>query len=436
VVSALNRWIGHVELSDAGFARRHKALVSVLWATLVLDVAVALLNDRSDDHVHGTGGPTPETLIWGFIAATAACAVVGGVATSRRVCASAVGLGAMFASDALVHAGGGLTDLHFSFFVALAFVSLYQDWVPFAVSVVVVAGHHLGVGIIAPASVFSDPRAQNNPALWALLHAAFVIAMCTALVVAWRFAAQAQAEAMTELERTRDEAGRELATALTHAEQREQSAVAAAASRADETERLAAHLDAVLASTAATGDRIGEETATTIAGIRAALDRITAATQGATSDISQALADSAATRDIIGSLERSVAEISAVAQLIRGVAEQTNLLALNATIEAARAGDAGRGFGVVAEEVKSLASETAAATARIEETVADVRSGAEAVAGAVAGMGTVLDRVADAQRQVVGIVDEQGDVVGSAEQSLAAAAAEVAHAARDARRSG
>jgi methyl-accepting chemotaxis protein len=437
VIGALNRWIGRVELSDESFARRHRALLWTLWATLVLDVAVALLNDRgaAAGHQHGTDARTTELLVWGFVAGTALCAVAGALATSRRVRASSVGLGMMLTSDALVHAGGGLTDLHFSFFVALALVGLYQDWVPFAVAVVVVAVHHLVIGLIAPTAVFSDVRAQENPELWALMHAAFVLAMCAAQVVQWRFAAQTQTEATAAVARTRDEASRELAAALTDAERREQGAVAAAASRADETEQLAIRLDALLASTAATGERIGEEAESTIAGIRAALSRITAATGGATSDLRQALDDSAAAQDVIGSLARSVAEISTVAKLIRGVAEQTNLLALNATIEAARAGDAGRGFGVVAEEVKSLASETAAATTRIEETVADVRSGADAVATAVSNMGTTLDRVADAQRQVVDIVEEQGEVVGSAEESLTAAAAEVANTAREARQS-
>jgi len=433
VIETLSRWIGRVELSEGGFRSRHRALLAVLWGTLVLDVAVAVLHHRDAGAHHGHSRTTVEVIVWGFIAATALCGVVGAAATSRRLCASSVGLGMMFASDALVHAGGGLTDLHFSFFVALALVGLYQDWVPFAVAVVVVAVHHLVVGLIVPTLVFSDPRAQANPALWALMHAGFVLLMCAAQMVQWRFAAHAQSEATIAVERTRDAADRELTAALDGAREREQGAVAAAASRADERAAIATRLDAVLRSTAETGDRIGAETETTITGVRTALHRITSATEGARSDIDQALSDSAAARDVIGSLERSVAEISTVAQLIRGVAEQTNLLALNATIEAARAGDAGRGFGVVAEEVKSLASETAAATSRIEATVADVHSGAEAVAVAVSGMGEVLDRVAEAQRQVAGIVDEQGDVVGAAQTSLAAAAAEVAGSAREAR---
>ena len=53
VIGALNRWIGRVELSDESFARRHRALVGVLWASLVLDVAVAFIHDRAATHQHG-----------------------------------------------------------------------------------------------------------------------------------------------------------------------------------------------------------------------------------------------------------------------------------------------------------------------------------------------------------------------------------------------
>ncbi len=76
-------------------------------------------------------------------------------------------------------------------------------------------------------------------------------------------------------------------------------------------------------------------------------------------------------------LEKQTHDIGDVIELIREVADQTNLLALNAAIEAARAGEAGKGFAVVADEVKKLAEKTLQATNKVESTVRAIRAGAK-----------------------------------------------------------
>lgn len=160
--------------------------------------------------------------------------------------------------------------------------------------------------------------------------------------------------------------------------------------------------------------------------IREISEQVTRASNGATDTANQATESEATVQNLVVMAKK----IADVLGIIEDIAAQTNLLALNATIEAARAGDAGKGFSVVATEVKQLADQTAKATVEISDQIKAIQAVTNSVAETFSSIRGQIGMVNEAATTVAAAIEEQTaasrEIARGAEQS----SAETANVAR------
>jgi PAS domain S-box-containing protein len=189
-------------LPEEVWRSRFRFLVGLTWfhAAVIAAVGPVLGYEwKLSLHAFVDDGAALHTVAEGSIVAAFAL-LAGWHRLGRTVQATAVGFGLLSSSAILVHLSGGVIELHFHFFVMLAFLALCQDWIPYLLAVAFVALHHGVVGVLWPQAVYNHQSAYDAPWTWAGIHAGFVLCSCVGSVVAWRFNERAFAQTALILE--------------------------------------------------------------------------------------------------------------------------------------------------------------------------------------------------------------------------------------------